>query len=168
MARCTFRSSAFGCWLETVSDCASTFLILAGALLHVLTNASRTDALATWVAAIGTTITMAVVAYQRRRLTRQDPDAFERTLHRRFGDGNAGPLGRFIVWGSQYIKRASVAHVVLFLAIIGQLRVVIYLWAFAMLVTVPFLIGVHAVLMGRGRTVPLLFQRRASIGGGAL
>lgn len=164
MARCTFRGSVFGCWLETVSDYASTILMLVGTLMHVVTNASRGDMRAVWVAGIGTTFTMALLAYQRWRMTHEDPDGFERMLHGRLGEGHAGLMGRFVVWGSQYIKRACLAHVLLFLAMIGQLRVLVYLWAFAMLVTVPLLIGVHAALMGW--EVPFLRQRGASIGNG--
>jgi phosphatidylglycerophosphate synthase len=82
VARCTFRTSVFGGWLNTVSDYASTFLILAGTLVHVLTNATRADRQATWLAVIGTTITVTLLAYRRRRVIGHDPDAFERTLGR--------------------------------------------------------------------------------------
>lgn len=151
VARCTFRTSAFGCWLETVSDATSTVLIIGAIFVNVLMRSGRTADSVTAVAGLlAATLVLLVTSYQRWRIARPDPDKYERTLHERL---NAGPglLNRFAVWGSQYIKRACVAHVLLFLALIGQVHLLIYLVAFG--ASVALLIGtsLHRVIVGTRR-----------------
>lgn len=152
VARCTFRTSAFGCWLETVTDAGSTLLILAAVVAHVLTRTGHpVDKIAAVSAVAGTALLILLTSYQRRRVARADPNQYERIIHRRLGSPNAGPVGWFAVWGSQFIKRASVAHVILFLALIGQVRVLVYLWAFGATVALVIGTGVHTVIVASQR-----------------
>ncbi|MEW6320504.1 MAG: CDP-alcohol phosphatidyltransferase family protein [Acidobacteriota bacterium] len=154
VARCTFRTSAFGCWLETFSDYVSTVLILGAVLLRVVAEArSELDVQAAGIAVWGTLITIALLAYQRHRVAGHDPDAYERIFKSRLGGASSGLVGRAVVWSLQFIKRACVAHVLLALAAFGQTRMLVYLWAFAVILAVPVSLGVHLALVGRPRTV---------------
>ncbi|MGE0040796.1 MAG: CDP-alcohol phosphatidyltransferase family protein [Vicinamibacterales bacterium] len=156
VARCSFRSSAFGCWLETASDYLSTALIFGGVVAGVVIDPVSANDRA--VAAAGGLATLALIlllSYQRRRVAQADPDAYERIFKSRIGGGrgDANLMGRFTVWGLQFIKRASVAHVLLFLALVGQVRVIVYLWTFASVLAVPIALAVHLALVG-GRRAP--------------
>lgn len=150
VARCSYRTSKFGCWLETWSDYASTLLIMAAVFAQPLIDPQHpVDGIAARLAIGATVAIIAILAAQRFWVARSDPDAYETIFKGEFNGRDASAMRRFMVWGLQYLKRAVVAHVVLFLALAGQLRVIVYLWAFGSVVALPFVMAVQFMMWSR-------------------
>jgi phosphatidylglycerophosphate synthase len=154
VARVTLRDSPFGAWLETVVDYATYFFLL-GALFAV-SQASEHAGLyriATFVALAGSIVVVAMASYLRRRVAGADPGQFDDASAAALA--TSGPLHRFAKWGRQWIKRSTLAHLVVALALVGALPVLILLWAFGatvgaivILAVEPFV--VRTVSVGRG------------------
>ena len=155
VARVTLREGPFGAWLETVVDYVTYFLILAA-----ITTASQTrpDAQAYRVAAtialVGSVVVAMVAGYLRHRVAAADPGQFDDASAKALA--SASRFHRFARWGRQWIKRSSLAHLVVFLALIGQLPVLLYLWAFGATVATVVILGVEPFVV-----------RRVAIGPGA-
>ncbi|MBI4485508.1 MAG: CDP-alcohol phosphatidyltransferase family protein [Acidobacteria bacterium] len=152
VARATYGESAFGCWLETAADYASYVCAWAGITIAALrTNPQSAYSRAAIVALTSSLLTFAFVAYLRHRVARANPGQFDDAL----GATLAGesPVHRFSGWARQWIKRSSLAHLLVVLALIGQLKVILFLWAFGG--SAAFVLGllVHRVLVSRV-TVP--------------
>jgi phosphatidylglycerophosphate synthase len=148
VARLTFRDSRFGAWFETAVDYVTYFLLL-GAL--VLASQARGDGeLALDVAMValaGSLIVVAVAGYLRQRVAGKDPGQFD--------DASAAvlrsstPFHRFARWGRQWIKRSTIAHLIVAFAIVDQLWVMIYLWAFGAVVASVVILAVEPFVVRR-------------------
>jgi phosphatidylglycerophosphate synthase len=147
VARLTFRDSRFGAWLETVVDYVTYFLLLGGLVLasqRRTTGAFYVDA--ALVALVGSLIVVAVASYLRERVAGGDPGQFD--------EASAAALRttrfhRFARWGRQWIKRSTVAHLVVALAVVNQLPILIELWAFGAVVASVVIIGVEPFIVRR-------------------
>jgi phosphatidylglycerophosphate synthase len=148
VARLSFRDSAFGAWLETLVDYASYFLLL-GAL--VLGSRHRESAelyqQAAVVALAGSILIAAVAGYLRHRVAGAAPGEFDDASAAALA--NASPFHRFARWGRQWIKRSTIAHLVVALALVNQLPSLIYLWAFGAVVGSVIILGVEPFIVQR-------------------
>ena len=61
---------------------------------------------------------------------------------------------RFARWGRQWIKRSTVAHLVVALALVNQLPVLLYLWAFGATVASVVILAVEPFVVRRVAVVP--------------
>jgi phosphatidylglycerophosphate synthase len=129
VARVTVREGSFGAWLETAVDYITYFLTLAAITMASQTRShAEASAGAAAIALIGTTIVIAIAGYLRHRVAAADPGQFDDASARAMA--NASGVHRFARWARQWIKRSTLAHLVLFLALVDQLTVLLYLWAF--------------------------------------
>jgi phosphatidylglycerophosphate synthase len=128
VARLTVRDSSAGAWLETIVD-YTTYLLLLGALMVRVRHegAAEEYRLAAMVALAGSILVLVVAAYLRRRVASADPEQFDRSSADALRSASA--LHRFARWGRQWIKRSTLAHLVLALALVNQLPMLLYLWA---------------------------------------
>lgn len=142
VARLSMRDSAFGAWLETWVD-YSTYLLLLAALTLATQGRPGQDSyrLAAGIALAGSLAVVAVAAYLRHRVAAADPGQFDDAAAKVMASSKG--LHRFARWGRQWIKRSSVAHLVLALAIVNQLPVLLYLWAFGATVATVVIIAVE-------------------------
>ncbi|MBI4476003.1 MAG: CDP-alcohol phosphatidyltransferase family protein, partial [Acidobacteria bacterium] len=129
VARAKYCESRFGCWLETWADYASYVFAWAG----ITTAALRANPHSTYsraaIAALASSVLMfAFVAYLRRRTAGANPGHFDDALGATLAVES--PMHRFSGWARQWIKRSCLAHLLLFLAVIGQLPFLLFLWAF--------------------------------------
>ncbi len=153
VARLTVRDSRFGAWLETVVDYLTYFLIL-GALTIASQDlpGAATHRVAAAVALIGSVVVTAVAGYLRHRVAAADPGQFD--------DASANALAsatrfhRFARWGRQWIKRSTVAHLVVALALVNQLPVLLYLWAFGATVASFVILAVEPFVVRRVAVTP--------------
>jgi phosphatidylglycerophosphate synthase len=141
VARLTLRDSAFGAWLETMVD-YSTYLFVLGALVIASAATPRADAhlTAAGIALAGSLVVIGVASYLRRRVAGADPGQFDESSARALK--SAGRLHRFARWGRQWIKRSTMAHLILALALVGQLTALLYLWAFGATVAAVVILAV--------------------------
>lgn len=148
VARLSFRDSRFGAWFETVVDYVTYFLLLGGLVLASQRHGRpRLDVEAAMVALTASLVVAAVAGYLRLRVAGNDPG--------RFDDASAAVLRsstkfhRFARWGRQWIKRSTIAHLVVAFAVVNQLWVLIYLWAFGAVVAAVVIIGVEPFVVRR-------------------
>ncbi len=150
VARLTVRDSPSGAWLETMVDYATYFLLLGG-----LTVASQqrpeADAYrgAAAVALVGSLLAAAITGYLRHRVAAADPGQFDEASARVMG--GATRFHRFASWSRQWIKRSSVAHLVLVLALLNQLPWLLYLWAFGATTATVVMLAVQPFVVRRVR-----------------
>ena len=148
VARLSFRDSAFGAWLETIVDYASYFLLLGGL---VLGSRQRESAdlyqQAAFVALAGSILIVAVAGYLRHRVAGAAPGEFDDASAAALAQ--ASPFHRFARWGRQWIKRSTIAHLVVTLALVNQLPFLIYLWAFGAVVGSMIILGVEPFIVRR-------------------
>ena len=153
VARVTVREGRFGAWLETVVDYVTYFLIL-GAI--TMASQTRSDAgsyrLAAWVALAGTIIVIAVAGYLRHRVAAADPGQFDAVSAKALASSSR--FHQFAQWSRQWIKRSSVTHVVVFLALINQLPVLLYLWAGAAVLAAAVFLVVEPFVARRVTVAP--------------
>jgi phosphatidylglycerophosphate synthase len=146
VARLTLRDDPFGAWLETIVDYLTYFLVLAAL---VVASQERPGAeayrAAAAVALVGSIVVAAVAGYLRHRVAAADPGQFDDAAA--LALASATRFHRFARWGRQWIKRSTVAHLIVALAAINQLPALIYLWAFGatvasivILVVEPFVV----------------------------
>jgi phosphatidylglycerophosphate synthase len=153
VARLTVRDSRFGAWLETMVDYMTYFLIL-GALSIASQDlpGAETHRVAAAVALTGSVVVTAVAGYLRHRVAAADPG--------RFDDASANALAsatrfhRFARWGRQWIKRSTVAHLVVALALVNQLPMLLYLWAFGATVASFVILAVEPFVVRRVAVAP--------------
>jgi phosphatidylglycerophosphate synthase len=148
VARLSFRDSRFGAWFETVVDYVTYFLLLGGLVLASQRHGRpRLDVEAAMVALTASLVVAAVAGYLRLRVAGNDPGQFD--------DASAAVLRsstkfhRFARWGRQWIKRSTIAHLVVAFAVVNQLWVLIYLWAFGAVVAAVVIIGVEPFVVRR-------------------
>jgi phosphatidylglycerophosphate synthase len=156
VARLTLRDSSFGAWLETVVDYLTYVLVL---VALVAAAGGRSDEAALRSAAAlalgGSLVVIAVAGYLRHRVAAADPGQFDDASARAMA--SAGRLHRFARWGRQWIKRSTLAHLLVALAVVNQLPALLYLWAFGaavasvvILAVEPFVVRTVAVAAARG------------------
>ena len=167
VARLTVRDSRSGAWLETMVDYLTYFLILGA-----LTIASQglpgveTRRVAAAIALIGSVVVTAVTLYLRHRVAAADPGQFD--------DASANALAsatrfhRFARWGRQWIKRSTVAHLVVALALVNQLPWLLYLWAFGATVASFVVLAVEPFVVRRVAVAPAGIRHVAADGQGGV
>jgi phosphatidylglycerophosphate synthase len=148
VARLTFRDSRFGAWFETAVDYVTYFLLL-GAL--VLSGQARSDGgrelEAAIIAVAGSLVVVAVAGYLRQRVAGKDPGQFDYAAAAVLRSST--PFHRFARWGRQWIKRSTIAHLIVAFAIVDQLWVMIYLWAFGAVVASVVILAVEPFVVRR-------------------
>jgi phosphatidylglycerophosphate synthase len=153
VARVTLREGPFGAWLETIVDYITYFLILAAiAIASQLRPQAEAYRLAAVIALVGSVIVMLVAGYLRHRVAAADPGQFDDASAKALA--TASGFHRFARWGRQWIKRSTVAHLVVFLAVIGQLPVILYLWAFGATVAAFVFLAVEPFVVRRVAVAP--------------
>jgi phosphatidylglycerophosphate synthase len=146
VARVTLREGPFGAWLETIVDYVTYFLILAAVTIaSQMRPHAEAYRLAAEVALAGSVVVMLVAGYLRHHVAAADPGQFDDASAKALA--TASRFHRFARWGRQWIKRSTVAHLVVFLALVNQLPALLYLWAFGatvasvvILVVEPFVV----------------------------
>ena len=142
VARLTVRDGSFGAWLETIVDYLTYFLVLAAVLAASQTRpGAEAYRVAAAVALAGSVIIAIVAGYLRHRVAAADPGQFDEASAKALA--SATPFHRFARWGRQWIKRSSMAHLIVFLALVNQLPALLYLWAFGATVASVVILGVE-------------------------
>ena len=153
VARLTVRESSFGAWLETIVDYLTYFLVLAAL---VAASETRPGAggyrAAAAVALVGSVVIALVAGYLRHRVAAADPGQFDEASAKALA--SATQFHRFARWGRQWIKRSTVAHLIVFLALIHQLPVLLYLWAFGATVAAVVILAVEPFVVRRVAVAP--------------
>jgi phosphatidylglycerophosphate synthase len=148
VARLTVRDSPFGAWLETIVDYVTYFLLLAAV---TAASADRPGAdtyrAAAGIALVGSVVFIAIAGYLRHRVAAADPGQFDDASATAMASSTA--FHRFATWARQWIKRSSVAHLVVALALINQLPVLLYLWAFGATVASVVMLAVEPFVVRR-------------------
>jgi phosphatidylglycerophosphate synthase len=141
VARLSLRDSAFGAWLETAVDYSTYFLLLAALVVAVEGQPlEHTHRMAAGIALGGSVVVAAIASYLRHRVAKADPGQFDEASANAMG---ASGFHRFARWGRQWIKRSSIAHLVLALSIADLLPVLLYLWAFGATVAALVILAVE-------------------------
>jgi phosphatidylglycerophosphate synthase len=161
VARLTLRDSPFGAWLETIVDYFTYFLVL---IALTVASQSRPGAeahrLAAAVALVGSVVFITIAVYLRNRVAAADPGQFDDASARALA--SASRFHRFARWGRQWIKRSSLAHLVVALALVNQLPVLLYLWAFGATVASVVILAVEPFVVRR-----VAVARVGSVDGGS-
>jgi phosphatidylglycerophosphate synthase len=148
VARLSFRDSAFGAWFETVVDYVTYFLLLGGLVVASQRHGDGRLVLgAAIVALAGSVIVVAVAGYLRQRVAGNDPGQFDAASAAVLRTSTK--FHRFARWGRQWIKRSTIAHLVVAFAIANQLSMLIYLWAFGAVVASVVILGVEPFVVRR-------------------
>lgn len=142
VARLSMRDSAFGAWLETWVD-YSTYMLLLTALTMATLGRPDEDSyrLAAAISLVGSLAVAVVAGYLRHRVAAADPGQFDDASAKVMASSKG--LHRFASWGRQWIKRSSIAHLVLALSVVNQLPVLLYLWAFGATVAMVVIVAVE-------------------------
>ena len=105
------------------------------------------------VALAGSILVAAVAGYLRQRVSGAAPGEFDDASSAALAKASA--FHRFARWGRQWIKRSTIAHLVVALALVNQLPVLIYLWAFGAVVAAVVIVGVEPFIVRRVRVEAL-------------
>ena len=105
-----------------------------------------------WIALAGTVVVIAIAGYLRHRVAAADPGQFDDASARALA--TASRFHRFARWGRQWIKRSTVAHLIVFLALVHQLPALLFLWAFGATVASVVIIGVKPLVVRRVAVAP--------------
>lgn len=159
VARLSFRDSSFGAWLETAVDYTTYLLLLAAFTIRGPGPSGSVSAFQTaLVLALGGSLVVIVVAsYLRHRVAARDPGEFDAASAQALK--HSSRFHRFARWGRQWIKRSTIAHLLVALAIVGQLPVIIYLWAFGATVAAIVIVGVEPFVVRRVKVQPVGLTR---------
>jgi phosphatidylglycerophosphate synthase len=153
VARVTEREGSFGAWLETIVDYVTYFLILAAV---ATASQSRPHAesyrIAAWTALVGSVIVALVAGYLRHRVAAADPGHFDDASAKVMASSTR--FHRFARWGRQWIKRSSLAHIIVALALVNQLPALLYLWAFGATVASVVILVVEPFIVRRVAVAP--------------
>jgi phosphatidylglycerophosphate synthase len=153
VARLTLTDSGSGAWLETIVDYVTYFFLLAALVTAVRGRPGAEPYLVAATAALAASlIVVGVAGYLRYRVAAADPSQFDEASARVMADAPA--LERFARWGRQWIKRSSIAHLVVALALVGQLPVLLYLWAFGATVAAVVIVAVKPFVVRRVSVKP--------------
>ncbi len=153
VARGSLTDSPFGAWLETVTDYLSYFVVLGGIVSgDVRREGFDHHTVAAIVAAIASIGIVALVGYLRARIAGANPGAFDDALAAQLRQGTA--TQRFAAWGRQLIKRAFIAHLILFQALIGFLPALTEIWAYGAVGALVVLVAVQTRILRSVRVQP--------------
>jgi phosphatidylglycerophosphate synthase len=148
VARAKYCESAFGCWLETWVDYASYVFALAGMTWTTIRSYGYGAYAQAAALAVGASLLrFALVNHFRRRVAAANPGQFDDSVAATFAA--EGAVYRFSGWARQWIKRSSLTHVLLVLALINQLHVVLFLWAFGASTALVLGLTVRRLLLSR-------------------
>jgi phosphatidylglycerophosphate synthase len=163
VARLTLRDSPFGAWLETMVDYLTYFLVLI-ALTAASQSRPGADAYRTAaaVALVASVVFVLVAVYLRHRVAAADPGQFDDASAKALA--SASRFHRFARWGRQWVKRSSLAHLVVFLALVNQLPVLLYLWAFGAAAASVVILAVEPFVVRRVAVAPTTVR---SVDGGS-
>jgi len=75
---------------------------------------------------------------------------------------------RFAGWGRQWIKRSTVAHLIVVLALLNQLPVLLYLWAFGAVVASVVILAVEPFVVRRVALAPGRIRHAGAGGKGGI
>jgi len=154
VARATLTESKYGAWLETITDYLSYFAVLAGIVYgDVRTEGLCKHAVSAMVAAASSFSIVTLVGYLRARVASENPGGFDDALVADLSQGTT--VQRFAVWGRQLIKRAFVAHLILFQAFIGQLPALTEIWAVGSVAALIVVLSVHTHIIRTVRPAPI-------------
>jgi phosphatidylglycerophosphate synthase len=153
VARVTEREGPFGAWLETVVDYTTYVLVLAAVTIASQIR-PHADAyrVASWIALAGSVIVIMVAGYLRHRVAAADPGQFDDASAKALASSSR--FHRFARWGRQWIKRSTMAHLIVFLALINQLPVLLFLWAFGATVAAIVILVVEPFVVRRVAVAP--------------
>lgn len=159
VARLSFRDSSFGAWLETAVDYATYLLLL---VAFTIRGPGPSGSLSGFRTALllalgGSLVVIAVASYLRHRVAARDPGEFDAASARALK--HSSRFHRFARWGRQWIKRSTIAHLLVALAVVGQLPVLIYLWAFGATVAAVVIVGVEPFVVRRVKVQPVGLTR---------
>lgn len=155
VARLSFRDSAFGAWFETVVDYSTYLLLLLALAVSGPGEGGSGPAfrLALLVALGGSIVVIAVASYLRYRVAANDPGEFDEASARELKRSSS--LHRFARWGRQWIKRSTMAHLLVALALAGRLPLLVYLWACGAAVAAAVIAAVGPFVVRRVRVRPV-------------
>ena len=151
VARLTVRDSSFGAWLETMVDYATYFMVLA-ALMYTSLGRPGIDTEVAIVAFAASVLVGLALTYMRQRVAAADPGQFDESSAEVLK--SSGPIQRFARWGRQFIKRSTMAHLILVLALVNGLRWLLYLWAFGATVALVVTLAVGPFVVRRVAVPP--------------
>jgi len=103
-----------------------------------------------------------VAGYLRHRVAAADPGQFDDASAHAMA--SATWFHRFARWGRQWIKRSTVAHLIVVLAAINQVPVLLYLWAFGAAVASVVILAVEPFVVRKVAVAPA--GARGANGGG--
>ena len=158
VARLTVRDAPFGAWLETLVDYFTYFLVLA-ALTVASQERPGADAyrVAAVIAFAGSVVVAIVAGYLRGRVAAADPGQFDEASAAALASSSR--FHRFARWGRQWIKRSTVAHLIVALALVDQLPLLLYLWAFGATVASVVILAVEPFVVRRVAVAPAGVRR---------
>lgn len=148
VARVTLREGPFGAWLETIVDYITYFLVLAALMIASQDRpAAEAYRVAATVALVGSVVVIIVAGYLRQRVAGADPGQFDDASAKALA--SATSFHRFARWGRQWIKRSTIAHLIVALALVNQLPALLYLWAFGATVASVVILAVEPFVVRR-------------------
>lgn len=154
VARGTLSDSKFGAWLETVTDYLSYFVVLGGIVWgDIRWEGVDHHTVAAIVAAVTSIAIVSLVGYLRARVAGVNPGAFDDALAAELRQGTL--TQRFAAWGRQLIKRAFVAHLILFQALIGFIPALTEIWAYGAVAALVIVVAVQTHIIRSVRVQPL-------------
>ncbi|MBI3402146.1 MAG: CDP-alcohol phosphatidyltransferase family protein [Acidobacteria bacterium] len=154
VARATLSDSKFGAWLETVTDYLSYFVVLGGIVWgDIRWEGVDHHTVAAIVAAATSVAIVSLVGYLRARVASVNPGAFDDALAAELRHGTL--TQRFAAWGRQLIKRAFVAHLILFQALIGFIPALTEIWAYGAVAALIIVVAVQTHIIRSVRVQPL-------------
>ena len=112
---------------------------------HVLERAAA-------VALTGSVVVAVVAGYLRHRVAAADPGQFDDASAHVMA--SATRFHRFASWGRQWIKRSTVAHLIVALALVNQLPALLYLWAFGATMAAVVILAVEPFVARRVAVAP--------------
>ena len=125
IARLKHQESAFGCWLETVTDYTYYFAIFAGMTVGLARGSGWAGFY--WIGGLGIAgmaVTALMLLYLRHRMTGTAPERFARTVKGRFKEGGAG-WTRWLARLANAGTRAQMPYGILVLALLDALPLVL-------------------------------------------
>jgi len=154
VARGSLADCPFGAWLETVTDYLSYFAVLGGIVWGDLrTEGVDHHTTAAMIGAAATAAIVLAVGYLRARVAGENPGAFDDALADQLRHGTF--TDRLAVWGRQLIKRAFVAHLILFQALIGFIPALTDIWAVGAVAALVVVAAVQTHILRSVKVQPL-------------
>lgn len=157
LARTRFQDSAFGCWLETVTDYASYLFLWVGMGIGL----SRQYRSPVWLELGALTLVMSVLIFfalvrQRKLGTTPDrPEQFHTRYMGKLESDSANPISFAIRKISFLAKKGVMAHYVVLFTVLGLLPLFVGLAAFGSVVTLAIVLYSNRFFGAPAVAVPL-------------